>query len=92
MQSFCRSSSRYLGQSVLVLQPFLSKNASLVYPSQPNRPALDNINTIYPGEFVFVIGNSGSGKSSLLRLLSRVRQKATHGQVIVAGRDLTLYA
>lgn len=65
------------------------KNASLVYPSQSNRPALDNISAdIYPGEFVFVVGHSGSGKSSLLRLITR-EQKATHGQVIVAGQDLT---
>lgn len=65
------------------------KNASLVYPSQPNRPALDNISAdIYLGEFVFVVGHSGSGKSSLLRLITR-EQKATHGQVIVAGQDLT---
>ncbi|MBF0893463.1 MAG: cell division ATP-binding protein FtsE [Atopobium sp.] len=65
------------------------KGASLVYPSQPNRPALDNISAdIYPGEFVFVVGHSGSGKSSLLRLITR-EQKATHGQVIVAGQDLT---
>lgn len=65
------------------------KNASLVYPSQPNRPALDNISAdIFPGEFVFVVGHSGSGKSSLLRLITR-EQKATHGQVIVAGQDLT---
>ena len=65
------------------------KNASLVYPSQPNRPALDSISAdIYPGEFVFVVGHSGSGKSSLLRLITR-EQKATHGQVIVAGQDLT---
>ncbi len=64
------------------------KNASLVYPSQPNRPALDNISAdIYPGEFVFVVGHSGSGKSSLLRLITR-EQKATHGPVIVAGQDL----
>ena len=68
---------------------FSFKGASLVYPSQPNRPALDNISAdIYPGEFVFVVGHSGSGKSSLLRLITR-EQKATHGQVIVAGQDLT---
>ena len=65
------------------------QNATLVYPSQPNKPALDGISAdIYPGEFVFVVGHSGSGKSSLLRLITR-EQKATSGKVIIAGRDLT---
>ena len=65
------------------------QNATLVYPSQPDKPALDGISAdIYPGEFVFVVGHSGSGKSSLLRLITR-EQKATSGKVIIAGRDLT---
>lgn len=65
------------------------RNATLVYPSQPDKPALDGISAdIYPGEFVFVVGHSGSGKSSLLRLITR-EQKATSGKVIIAGRDLT---
>lgn len=65
------------------------RNVSLVYPAQPNKPALDNVSlAIYPGEFVFVVGHSGSGKSSLLRLVTR-ELRATSGQVIVAGQDLT---
>lgn len=65
------------------------RKASLVYPAQPNKPALDEVSVdIYPGEFVFVVGHSGSGKSSLLRLITR-ELRATSGQVIVSGQDLT---
>ena len=39
-------------------------------------------------KLIGIIGHSGSGKSSLLRLITR-ELKATSGQVIVAGQDLT---
>jgi cell division transport system ATP-binding protein len=50
-----------------------------------NTPALNEINlNIEQGEFVFLVGQSGSGKSSLLRLLLK-EEKPTSGTVTVDG-------
>jgi len=51
--------------------------------------ALTNINLkIEKGEFVFLVGPTGTGKSTLLRLIYRDNVAGT-GLVIVAGRDVT---
>jgi cell division transport system ATP-binding protein len=42
---------------------------------------------IQRGEFVFVVGQTGSGKSSLLKLVNR-EVRATEGEVWVGGRDV----
>ncbi len=51
--------------------------------------ALNNMNlTIEPGEFVYVIGTTGAGKSTFIKLLYR-EEKATSGKVEVVGRDVS---
>lgn len=51
--------------------------------------AVNNMNVnIGPGEFVYVIGPTGAGKSTFIKLLYR-EEKATSGKVIVAGEDVS---
>ncbi|WP_193610263.1 cell division ATP-binding protein FtsE [Nocardioides lijunqiniae] len=61
------------------------------YPG-PGKPALDNVSIdIEKGEFVFLVGASGSGKSTALRLVLR-ESRPTSGRVHVAGKEVNRLA
>ncbi len=60
---------------------------TMTYPGQ-QRPALEDVSVdIGDGEFVFLVGASGSGKSTFLRLVLR-EARPTPGRVHVAGKEL----
>ena len=62
------------------------ENVSLVF--QGGSVALSNITTkINDAEFVYLVGHSGSGKSSLLKILYK-EYEATKGDIEVAGLDV----
>lgn len=73
------------------LTPLLqTENLSKVYPGVQPVYAVRNINlTIQQGEFLSIIGPSGSGKSSLMNILGLL-DRQTEGRLLYLGED-TIY-
>jgi cell division transport system ATP-binding protein len=62
------------------------RDVSKVYPG--GHLGLDRVSlSVYRGEFLFLVGPTGCGKSTFIKLLIR-ELNATEGQVRVAGRDI----
>ena len=62
------------------------KNITKVYP--PNIIALDNISfEVNAGEFVLLIGRSGAGKTTILKILRR-EEDPTRGQIYFKNKNL----
>lgn len=63
------------------------RSVNKIYP--PDQVALRSIDLkVEQGDFVFVVGSSGAGKSTFLRMLFGA-ERATSGQVVVGGRNLS---
>lgn len=63
------------------------RNVSKIY--QPNSVALKDITLhVKPGEFVSIVGQSGTGKTTLVRMLI-AEATPSKGRVVVGGWDIT---
>ncbi len=69
---------------------FEFRNVSFTYPGT-TRLVLDRLNfTLHPGERVALIGENGEGKTTIVKLLTRLYDP-TGGQILLDGVDLREY-
>lgn len=65
-------------------------NVSFTYPGT-NRRILSNFNfTLSPGERIALIGENGQGKTTVVKLITRLYDP-TEGQILLDGKDLREY-
>ena len=63
------------------------RNVSKVYNN--GTEALHNINLkVEKGEFIFIVGSSGAGKSTFLKLIT-CEERPNEGQVLIDGQDIS---
>ena len=86
--TFNRSSRRYRGSPIK--QGFEFRDVSSVYPGTERR-VLNRLNFhLSPGERVALIGENGQGKTTIVKLITRLYDPS-EGQVLLDGVDLREY-
>ena len=87
----CGGDSEPLPRSTTLDPVIRFEKVTKTYPGQ-GHPALDQVTVdVEKGEFVFLVGASGSGKSTALRLVLR-ESRPTSGRVYVAGKEINRLA
>ena len=70
---------------------FEFRNVSFAYPGTERRVLKDFNFTIAPGERIALIGENGQGKTTVVKLITRLYDP-TEGQILLDGIDLREYA
>ena len=67
------------------------KNVYFSYPTKPNQLILNNLSfVIEPGQKVGLVGLSGSGKSTIIKLIDRFYD-VTSGEILIDGENIKNY-
>ena len=75
----------------VIQQGFEFRNVSFAYPGT-ERTVLKNFNfTLAPGERIALIGENGQGKTTVVKLITRLYDP-TEGQILLDGADLREYS
>jgi len=73
-----------------IMRGFEFRNVSFTYPGT-NRRVLSNFNfTLEPGERIALIGENGQGKTTVVKLITRLYDP-TEGEILLDGIDLREY-
>jgi len=73
-----------------VKRGFEFRNVSFAYPGTTRRVLTDFNFTLHPGERIALIGENGQGKTTIVKLITRLYDP-TEGQILLDGIDLREY-
>ncbi|HZP22875.1 MAG TPA: ABC transporter ATP-binding protein [Terriglobales bacterium] len=91
MQPSIRSKPNALPAPRPIQRGFEFRNVSFAYPGSPRRILKDLNFTLHVGERVALIGENGQGKTTIVKLITRLYDP-TEGQVLLDGVDLREYS
>jgi ATP-binding cassette subfamily B protein len=91
MEPIVKSKPMGLAAPRPIRKGFDFRNVSFAYPGT-SRPILKNFNlTLSPGERIALIGENGQGKTTVVKLITRLYDP-TEGEILLDGIDLREYA
>ena len=64
------------------------KNVSKTYPTSTEEAVHDANFNIKKGQFAFLVGSSGSGKSTIIKMILK-EEEPSSGKIIISGKDIT---